>query len=180
MATPVGHTLSAYTILLAFQPSLASKVRSKWIGLATAFVFGNLADADFAVAYFVQNPVWRHHFFSHSIPFVILFALFCFLIFSFLRQRKPLQLALLLGAAYGTHVLLDFFTDDGSSPFGIPLLWPFTHHHFLASDPLFFATQRGSLEALISLHNLTAMAIECLLLAPVAWLVFRVRRAAAA
>ncbi|HEY4491405.1 MAG TPA: metal-dependent hydrolase [Acidobacteriota bacterium] len=176
MASPVGHTLGAYAVWIALRPEILSDPRKNRIAAGSAFIFGNLADADFAVAHFTANPVWGHHYFSHSVFFALAFALICFLLLRGAAHRNSILMGLTIGCAYGAHLLLDFFTADGSPPFGIPLLWPLSDHHFLFSPSIFYATHRGSLQALFSVHNLMAMLIELALLFPIVLLLFFWRR----
>ena len=73
MPSPVGHTLGAFSALLALEPDIVTSRYKTNIALGAAFVFGSLADADFVVAHFTTAPYLRHHYFSHSIPFADLF-----------------------------------------------------------------------------------------------------------
>ena len=166
MATPIGHTLGAYAAIVALKPEIVRDSNRNRIALGLAFILGNLADADFLVAHFTNVQFLHHHYFSHSIPFAVLLTVLCFLVLKPLRHPRSMRASLVLGAAYASHLLIDFFTDDGSPPFGIPLLWPFTHHHFLSPVLLFASIHRGSWNNLISLHNLKAMFLEIAVLAP--------------
>ena len=176
MASPVAHTLGAYAALISIEPKLIADPHRNRIAWGTAFVFGNLADADFVVAYFSSQPFLRHHFFSHSIPFALCLTLLALLILKIARRKDALKMALLLGAAYGTHLLLDYFTEDGSAPYGIPLLWPVTDHHFLAPVILFYATHRGGWDALLSVHNTVGILIETAIFLPLLLLAARYAR----
>lgn len=167
MAGPIAHTFAAYATLITAKPHLVETRRKNLIAWGTAFVFGNLADTDFVVASFTSNPVLQHHFFSHSIPFAFLIALLCIAGLKLLRYPHAVKDGMLLGLLYGSHLLLDYFTDDGSAPFGIPLLWPFTRHHFWAPFILFYATHRGGWKELLSRHNVIGLVIEVALLLPV-------------
>jgi hypothetical protein len=44
------------------------------------------------------------------------------------------RLALLCGAAYGSHLLLDWLDNDTKQPAGIQLLWPFSNQWFISVD----------------------------------------------
>jgi len=176
MATPVGHTLGAYATIVLLKPQSVSDRSRNLIALGLAFIFGNLADTDFLVAYFTDQTFLNHHYFSHSIPFAILVTAFCFLILKATRRPQSFREALVLGAAYGSHLLIDYFTDDGSPPFGIPLLWPFTDHHFMSPVLLFPSIHRGNLYDLLSLHNLKAMVLEIAVLGPPALLAVLIAR----
>ena len=176
MASPVAHALGAYACLVTLRPEVVADPRKHKIAIAAAAILGPLADADFFVARFTVNPAFQHHYFTHSIPFLCVFFLFCYLLLRIFRA-DALNLAMLGAAAYSTHLLLDYFTQDGSYPYGIPLLWPFTDHHFLAPVELFRSIHRGSWRTLFGLTNVKAAACEIALLAPAAFLAwYRARR----
>jgi LexA-binding, inner membrane-associated putative hydrolase len=177
MPSPIGHTLGAYATLLALDPSLARNRRTNSLALGTAFVFGSLADADFIVAYFTSNPVLRHHYFSHSVPFAILIGVLSFITLKALHYKKAGWYTLLLTAAYGSHLLLDYFAYDGGYPYGIPLFWPLTNRHFLAPIWIFQYINRGEWGDLFGWHNFHAVLIEIAVTGPLALLAYaRARR----
>lgn len=178
MAGPVAHTFAAYAALITAKPDLITDPHKDRIAWGTAFVVGNLADADFAVAYFSANPILQHHYFSHSIPFALLLTIVSIAGLKLLRYPHALKTGALFGMLYATHLLIDYFTDDGSAPFGIPLLWPFTNHHFWSSPIIiFYATHRGGWNELLSRNNVIGVLIEIAVLLPIVGLArFRAHR----
>jgi membrane-bound metal-dependent hydrolase YbcI (DUF457 family) len=77
--------------------------------------------------------------------------------------------AVLIGLSYASHLALDYVTYDGSAPYGIPILWPFTWQPFLSPITLLPHVQHTRAPVL-SLHNLLLMALETVLLGPLlAW-----------
>lgn len=168
MPTPIGHALGAYAAMVALEPGLISDRRKASVTAGAAFVIGSLADADFLVAYFTRAEFLHHHYFSHSIPFALGLAALTFLICKILRINRPEKIAALVAAGYGSHLVLDYFAHDGSFPYGIPLLWPFTDKHFIAPVEIFLSIQRGAFEKLLGLHNLAAIGIEIAVLLPLA------------
>jgi len=175
MASPIAHTLGAYAVLVTIEPRLASR-RLNGIALGTAFVFGNLADADFVVEQFISSPIWKHHYFSHSIFFGILVGIVTYLVLKIARRKNAFRDAGLVCAAYCSHLLIDYFTDDGSKPYGIPLLLPFTQEHFISPLPIFYSIHRGELSDLFSMHNLMAVLIELAVMGVIAYLAFFLAR----
>jgi membrane-bound metal-dependent hydrolase YbcI (DUF457 family) len=167
MPSPVGHTLGAFSTLLALEPDIVSSRYKTNIALGAAFVFGSLADADFVVAHFSTAPFLRHHYFSHSIPFAICFTFLCWIILKCFRFRNAGKFAGLIGAAYSSHLLLDYFAHDGSNPYGIPLLWPFTNRHFIAPFNLFYSIHRGEFTDIFSMHNLVGVLMEIAVMGPI-------------
>jgi len=169
MPSPLAHGFAGYAILMLAEPRMASNLRSNLKAMGTGIFFGGLADADFFVAYFTKNPVLQHHYFSHSIPFALLIGLIAYPIVKWvLRINRPFRMSLILTAIYGSHLLLDYFTHDGSEPIGIPLLWPFTHQHFKAPLEIFMSIHRGSMEHLFGPHNTEAIIREFFITAPLA------------
>lgn len=183
MPSPIAHTLAAYTALVLARPDIIRDRQTNSLAIGSAFVFGTLADADFAVAAFTHSRVWGHHFFSHSIPFLLIVTAVSYAVLKLLRRPRAFHLACLAGLLYGTHLLLDTFTEDGSAPYGIPLLWPFTRRHFYPPVTIFFSIHRGDMQAISGPNNLHAILIEAVVMAPIAFLAvvraMRVNRAAA-
>ena len=172
MPSPVGHTLGALAAMIAIEPSIIMSRYKPIVILGTAFIIGTLADADFLVAHYTTVQYLRHHYFTHSIPFAILFTVVCWIILRLAKFQNPNKGAALLGAAYGSHLFLDYFAHDGSKPYGIPLLWPLTDRHFIAPFDVFFSIHRGEFSDLFSLHNFFAILIESAVLAPIVVLMF--------
>jgi membrane-bound metal-dependent hydrolase YbcI (DUF457 family) len=167
MPSPIAHTLAAYAAVVIARPQIVADRRLSSIAMGSAFVFGSMADADFAVAAVTHSRIWGHHFFSHSIPFVAALTAAIYLILRLIRIRAAAGYSGLAGLAYGTHLLLDYFTEDGRAPVGIPLLWPFTRHHFMAPVNVFYSIHRGDWDAIFGPHNLQALLIEVVVMSPV-------------
>jgi membrane-bound metal-dependent hydrolase YbcI (DUF457 family) len=179
MCTPFAHGLAGYAVLALGEPRLTHDLRSNLKAMGTGFFFGSLADADFLVAYYTKNPVLQHHFFSHSIAFVFVIGVFTYFLLKMLLQGGVFRMAMILTGAYATHLLLDYFTHDGSAPIGIPLLWPLTDQHFVAPVEFFWSIHRGSMQALFGPHNFIALLRETLILGPIAYLAYRKGRSLA-
>ena len=144
--------------------------------LGLGFVFGSLADADFIVAHYTSHPALHHHYFSHSISFALALTAFLWAGLKLLRFASANRWSLILGVAYGTHLLLDYFTEDGSFPYGIPLLWPFTNKHFVAPLSIFYSIHRGDWDAIFSPSNLKAISMELAVMIPVTLLTILLKR----
>jgi membrane-bound metal-dependent hydrolase YbcI (DUF457 family) len=169
MPSPLAHGFAGYAVLVLAEPRMASNMRSNLKALGTGFFFGGLADADFFVAYFTKNPVLQHHFLSHSIPFALLIGVLTYPFVRWvLKIKRAFRMSLILTAVYSSHLLLDYFTHDGSKPIGIPLLWPFTRKHFMAPLEIFMSIHRGGLEALFGAHNIEALIREFFIMGPLA------------
>jgi membrane-bound metal-dependent hydrolase YbcI (DUF457 family) len=174
MPTPLAHGLAGYAVLILAEPRLAGDLRGNLKALGAGIFFGTLADADFLVAYYSSNLVLQHHYFSHSIPFAFLIGAVSYLVLRALKKSQALRTAIVLTAVYGTHLLLDYFTHDGSKPIGIPLLWPFTQKHLIAPLEIFASIHRGGMETLFGPHNFGALLREALILGPIAFIGYRI------
>ncbi len=172
MPTPFAHGLAGYTVLILADPGLAKDLRGNLKAMGAGFFFGTLADADFLVAYYSSHPVLQHHYFTHTIPFTFLIGAIAYLVLKALKQSRPLRTAAILTAVYGTHLLLDYFTHDGSRPIGIPLFWPVSHEHLKAPVEIFLSIHRGEMEKLFGAHNFQALFREAMILGPLALLVY--------
>jgi membrane-bound metal-dependent hydrolase YbcI (DUF457 family) len=162
--------------MVLLDPSLISDRRKHGMVAGAAFVFGSLADADFLVAHFTTIPFLRHHYFSHSIPFALLFTALCWVALKLVKGPAAGNWARLFGAAYASHLGLDYLTRDGSFPYGIPLLWPLTDEHFVAPVQFFYSIHRGTWRAIFGPENLLAITVEIAIMLPVALIAFWIAR----
>ena len=181
MCTPIAHGLAGYAVIILSEPRLTHDFRSNAKALGAGIFFGTLADADFLVAYYTSHPILQHHYFSHSIPFALALGVLLYVFLRMLRSISTVELdvmqwTMILTGAYASHLLLDYFTHDGSRPIGIPLLWPLTDKHFGAPVEIFMSIHRGSMDALFGAHNFLALFREVLLLVPIALIAFFIAR----
>ena len=83
------------------------------------------------------------------------------------RGRGPL-FALALGAAYGSHVLLDWLGSDSVGPIGVMALWPLSSDFFLSDRRWFMAVCREFWLVSCWGQNVIGAAREVLILGPLA------------
>jgi membrane-bound metal-dependent hydrolase YbcI (DUF457 family) len=84
------------------------------------------------------------------------------------RSRSAVRIALMCGAAYATHLLLDLTAVDQLPPKGIQLLWPFSHDWFITNWMIFRPTERRHvLSVLAIVRNAKAGAQEIAVMAPI-------------
>ena len=80
------------------------------------------------------------------------------------------------GAAYSTHLLLDWLGIDRYPPSGLQILWPFSRAWLISGVDLFPQTARQQiLSAASTRANLTAVAWETAVMLPVLMMVWLVR-----
>jgi membrane-bound metal-dependent hydrolase YbcI (DUF457 family) len=72
----------------------------------------------------------NHNGATHSVGAALIAGL---AVFAWTRDAR---LALAAAAAYGSHVLLDWFNKDDSPPLGVMALWPLSREHFMSPWPL--------------------------------------------
>jgi tetratricopeptide (TPR) repeat protein len=112
---------------------------------------------------------------THSVGAVALVALATWLVVG--RHARRGRWALACAAAYGSHLLLDWFGLDTSAPFGIPALWPLSSAYSQAPWPVFLPVSRRIHQPdLFWLPNALAVARELLILVPIVMLVASRRR----
>ena len=80
-----------------------------------------------------------------------------------------LRVGLLCGAAWGSHLLLDWLGTDTNVPRGIQLLWPFSERWFISGWDLFPPTERRDpLSAATMARNIRTAVYEIALMGTVA------------
>jgi inner membrane protein len=164
MASPVAHTFAGFWTFLLFAERTKIQLRGEWRRYAghlclLAFV-ANLADLDFlSELLFHKN---YHRGFSHSLLAAILASLALTWIW---KIAGTFWLSVLIYfAAYGSHLVIDFFTGThlgwNHSSFGVPLFWPLSTRDVGSGLVLVYGVTHGSMSALFSLANLRAVCYD--------------------
>jgi hypothetical protein len=117
----------------------------------------------------------RHNMETHSLGAAVLAGL---AVLAWTRGRD-VRLAVLVVAAWASHVLFDWLGSDTTPPIGVMALWPFSADYYFAYAYWFEAISRRTQLPNFWSHNLWAVATELALLGPLtllaAW--WRARRA---
>ncbi len=124
------------------------------------------ADLDFLVG--------AHRTYSHTLGVSILILLAGMAMTPSSGPRVLTGLA--CGAAYASHLLLDWLGSDTSVPIGIMALWPFSSEFYQSPVTLFLATERRYWLPQFWSVNLTAMIREIGILMPIAAVIYWIRR----
>jgi len=140
-------------------------------------IVGNLPDVDFLVGFVLGEPGAFHRGVSHTIVAAVAFAVAAGLVASRRGRDRFVPAALVFGAAYCSHLLVDFLTIDTRPPAGVELLWPFSSAYFISPVTLFTeihidgATRMGFLETVLAWPTLVVLARETVLaiVAVVTW-----------
>ena len=161
MPSPIAHGLVGLTVhVLASRDR--SELRDRWrLGVTVGAAL--LPDLD--LAFRLVDGRNHHNGELHSLGFALLAAVAAAVVFSLLRWRRPLALALTVGLAWCSHLLLDFLNVDTNPPIGLLALWPFSHAYFKSPVPIFMDIGR-TLDWTTVRHDAAAVAWECAVLVP--------------
>jgi inner membrane protein len=156
MPSPIGHAIAGVAVAWAGDRRLAPVCA----GLAA------LPDADLLLPGF-------HRTYTHSVTAVLVVTIVAAAVTGKVTRWRT---ALVCGAAYASHLLLDWLGADSHPPFGIQLLWPFSDRWFISGWDVFRETARQHFfEPAIVHQNALAVAQELTILLPLAALVWLVR-----
>lgn len=171
MPSPLGHALAALTV-----HTLVSRDHSDlWDARRAALTVSAALAPDLDLLLRFVDGRNHHQGASHSLGAALLAALVVAWLARATRSWRPARLALAVGLAWASHVLLDWLGEDTRPPIGLQALWPWSEAYFKSPWLLFLAIGR-SLAWETVLHNARAMAWEACLLAPVLWLAWSWRR----
>jgi membrane-bound metal-dependent hydrolase YbcI (DUF457 family) len=161
--SPIGHALGGVICALTLggeRPShpragpLRRLLQDPLVGVAAAAAV--LPDLDF---------LWgRHNMETHSLGAAVLAGLVAVL---WTRGRGQ-RFALVVAAAWASHVLFDWLGSDDTPPLGVMALWPLSPAFHFAHAYVFEAISRRYWLPGFWAHNLWAVATEVVVLAPVA------------
>lgn len=147
MPSPIAHAVSGYVLAKGLEPA---KVCKLWPLAAYAVFVAIAADFDFIPQ--VLTGIQTHRGFTHSLSFALIFSI----VISALATRSSLfrafhygRLCALTLLLYGSHLVLDFFTNGS----GIPLLWPISEMRVQSAITIFPAV-RHSLGLFAPIHLL--------------------------
>jgi membrane-bound metal-dependent hydrolase YbcI (DUF457 family) len=188
MPSPVGHALGGIAIAWAAdlfsgrrpwgttQAARREARRASLYRRAGGAV--TLLCAALAMAPDADLVLTTHRTVTHSIGAVAVIMIVVAVVTGWVTRRRnpsPVWLTLTCGAAYAGHLLLDWLAVDRTPPFGLQVLWPFSHSWFISGANIFAQTERRRLLSVDSLHtNFVAISREIAILVPlliVLWLV---------
>ena len=172
MPSPLGHSLAGLTVGWLSAPAPTAGTRR----LADAFspfvlwcaLVAAIPDADLFIPYF-------HRTASHSITATAFILIIAVAMTGKVTARAAWQFALVLAAAHGTHLLLDWLSTDHYPPEGIQLFWPFSDRFYISGLDLFPPVERRLLRPEALGINARAAVWEVLIMGPVALVAWFIR-----
>jgi membrane-bound metal-dependent hydrolase YbcI (DUF457 family) len=163
MPTPAAHALGGIAAAFLVDSFRRRPVLSPAL-LAASAVAAMAPDLDLLVG--------SHRTYTHSVGAVFIVGIVSWLI---MQRRAPsaLRAAVIVMAAYGSHLLLDWMGKDTSIPPGFTALWPFSSDYYVSGWNVFGEiSRRYWLPQEFVLGNLRALSWELAVLTPllfVAW-----------
>lgn len=165
MPSPFGHVLGG--VAVAWTADLVDRRPSSARFVAACGALAMLPDAD--LLFSGHHRVW-----SHSITAVVVVTIISAAVTGQVTRRW--RVALTCGAAYLSHLVLDWLGADNFPPYGLQLLWPLSDRWFISGWDVFRQTAREEFfTAPIIRRNLLAFGQELAILAPIVLVIWLVR-----
>ena len=163
MPSPIGHALAGVATAWTITPRADRRL------LLAAATLAALPDID------LVHPAW-HRAVTHSIGCVLLVTIITAAVTGWVTRRIAWRVTLVCGAAYASHLLLDWLAADYFPPYGIRALWPFDDGWYISGVEVFRQTARLHLFTLpVLVQNARAIAQEIAILGPIVYLLWLVR-----
>ena len=157
MPSPIGHALGG--ICAGWDTGARQNLRDACILAAVAIA----PDLDLFVG--------DHRSITHSIGAAAAAGLV-----ALVATRRP-RWAMAVALAWGSHILLDWLSNDTRPPIGVMALWPFSRDYYKAPIEIFPAVSRRYWETRFWIYNAKALLVEVAILGPLAaWTVKSPRR----
>jgi inner membrane protein len=130
MALCFAHTAAGY---LAYEAVRPAGPHRPWL-LAAGVALANAADLDFVPGILLGQPGLYHRGLTHTVGALVLVAAAVAMALRLAGWRRGAWLgaSLWAGAAYASHLMLDYLTIDAVPPYGGRFLWPFSDAYYLA------------------------------------------------
>jgi len=165
MPSPIGHALAG--VATAWTADLLDGSAGRRMAFFTrrtliCAALAALPDADLVAHAALHRSV------THSLVATIAVTIIAAAVTGWVTRRDAWKVAAICGAAYATHLLLDWLGSDPSSPQGIQLFWPFNELRYISGWDLFRRTERRQWWTVRAMmRNAEAAAQELAILGPV-------------
>lgn len=176
MPLPMAHAAAGLGAVLILPQSIRGSLTREQVGrfVLLLVILANMPDLDFLPGLAVGDPHRYHHGISHSLLVALIMTAVAFWATRGIFSNIPaVRMFMCLLLATCSHALLDFFSVDTSTPYGVPLLWPLSDDYLISPYPLFLDVVRSGesssafVTSLFSLHNLQGLGVEALFAAAV-------------
>lgn len=144
MALPIAHAAAGYLVHRASRVSSSARRRPggdrplvDWRRAALFMFIGNLPDLDFLVGFVVGKPGMFHRGLSHTVLAAVVFGVAVGAWQQWHGRERLGPAALAFGAAYLSHLVLDFVTIDHRPPFGGQFFWPLSAEYYISPVTIF-------------------------------------------
>jgi membrane-bound metal-dependent hydrolase YbcI (DUF457 family) len=168
MPSPIGHALGGLAAGWLVLGAPRRREPRDWPVVS-------LALAGLAVAPDLDLLTATHRGITHSVGAALITVAVAWLVLHGRdRDRAATRLAFACGAAWGSHVLLDWLGTDTWAPVGVMALWPISAGFYESPLHLFLPISRRIFQPeLFWIPNLRAVLRELILLGPLAFLSWR-------
>jgi membrane-bound metal-dependent hydrolase YbcI (DUF457 family) len=161
--SPLGHALGGIAAGWGSAPRR---------GIATAAILSAVA-----IAPDLDLVAGDHRGISHSVGAAVIAGVVAATLWSAFAapplRRDTLRVALSATLAWGSHILLDWLSNDTRPPLGVMALWPFTRDYYKAGIEIFPPVSRRYWETRFWIYNLKALAFELAVIGPLTALIVR-------
>jgi membrane-bound metal-dependent hydrolase YbcI (DUF457 family) len=171
MPSPLGHGLAGavvHVVTARGGPELRDRTR-------IAAIVGAALAPDVDLSFFLLDGRNHHNHETHSIGAAALVFGLAWLLGRTRRWPRAGPLALAVGAAWLSHVALDYLNVDTTPPIGIMALWPLDDGFHKCPWPIFLDIGRTLSWATVW-HDTLAAAWEAAVLTPLLFWVWQLRR----
>jgi inner membrane protein len=160
--SPIGHALAG--VAVAWSADLLDRQPTPGRLVALSAGLALLPDADLLIP-------GTHRMGTHSVAAAVLVFIVAAVV-----TGKVNRTSVICGAAYASHLLLDWLGADDTPPRGIQLLWPFSDAWYISGLDVFRQTARRQfLTAPMMTQNAIAVAQELAILVPIVAALYLVR-----
>ena len=184
MPLPVAHGAAGLSIFIA--AGKGENVRDNKILAIYCILLSVVADFDFLPGFFAGQPHKFHHGPSHSL-FVgcvagLLAGIWLIKVHKVKIRKKIILICSVMSAA--SHPVLDLLSADQSSPFGVPLFWPFSDTYHISARQLFLSIDKSGstfnsfVQSMMTINNAKEVVIEVVFALVVIGIAFTVRKRA--
>lgn len=164
MASTVGHSMAGLAICLAATPKggVGRLLREDKARIAGYMLLANLPDLDFLAGAVLYGDAEKiHGGVLHGLPFAALVAVALALA---IPAASRLRSFLVYFAVIASHDIIDLFTSYRGvgrvETTGAAIFAPFVERKITMPVALFFGPTHGTLDKLVSLHNVAVVAYE--------------------